>query len=107
MRALLVARGVDSATVRVRGHPVHRYRLSGVGNGPPVVLLHGLGSSANGFSRVMFELQKTFRAVWAFDLPGNGFSPLPQSGPIPTEDNVRLVLDFMREQVGEPAFLVG
>jgi pimeloyl-ACP methyl ester carboxylesterase len=107
MRALLVARGVDSSTVQLRGHAVHRYRLSGVGSGPPVLLLHGLGSSANGFSRVLFELQKSFRAVWAFDLPGNGFSPLPRSGPMPTVDTVEVVLDFIREQVREPVFLVG
>ncbi len=107
LRALLVARGVDSRHVTVNGFDVHRYRMSGVGNGPPVVLLHGLGSSANAFSRVMFELQKNFRSVWALDLPGNGFSPLPANGPQPIETSVRLLLSFLEQQVREPVFLIG
>lgn len=107
VRALLVARGVDSRHVSVHGHRVHRYRLSGAGSGPPVVLLHGLGSSANAFSRIVFELQKHFRAVWALDLPGNGFSPLPDSGPAPLESHVRLLLEFIRAQIGEQVYLVG
>jgi pimeloyl-ACP methyl ester carboxylesterase len=107
LRRLLQARGVDSRHVTVAGHSVHRYRLSGVGSGPPVVLLHGLGSGANAFSRVMFELQKNFRSVWALDLPGNGFSAMPEGGPVPLETHVRLLLEFLGTQVGEPAFLVG
>ena len=86
---------------------MHRYRLSGTGSGPPIVLLHGLGSSANAFSRVMFEMQRHFRVVWAIDLPGNGFSPLPDSGPAPLETQVRLLLEFLKTQVEEPAFLIG
>lgn len=107
VRALLVARGVDSRSITVRGQSIHRYRLSGVGNGPPVVLLHGLGSSANAFSRVFFDMQKSFRSVWAIDLPGNGFSPLPAQGPMPLEESVRTVIDFLSQQIGEPVFLVG
>ncbi len=107
LRALMIARGVDSRDVTVHGHRVHRYRLSGTGSGPPVVLLHGLGSSANAFSRVFFQLQKHFRAVWAIDLPGNGFSPLPDSGPAPLQEHVKLLLQFFQEQIGEPVFLVG
>src|SRR5581483_6270473 len=97
----------DSRQVTVNGFDVHRYRLSGAGSGPPVLLLHGLGSSANAFSRVLFELQKSFRAVWALDLPGNGFSPLPSSGPVSLETSVRLLLRFLEEQVREPVFLIG
>jgi pimeloyl-ACP methyl ester carboxylesterase len=107
VRALMVARGVDSRHITVNGFDVHRYRLSGVGSGPPVVLLHGLGSSANAFSRVLFELQKSFRSVWALDLPGNGFSPLPLTGPAPIETYVRLLLAFLEQQVREPVFLIG
>lgn len=101
------ARGVDSRDITVSGQRVHRYRLSGTGSGPPVVLLHGLGSSANAFSRVFFGLQRHFRSVWAIDLPGNGFSPLPATGPAPLEQQVRLVLEFFATQIHEPVFLVG
>lgn len=104
---MLRVRGVDTRDVTVRGYRIHRYRLSGLGSGPPLVLLHGLGSSANAFSRVFFHLQPHFRSIWAFDLPGNGFSPLPDSGPVPVETNVRVLLDFIREQVQEPVVLSG
>jgi pimeloyl-ACP methyl ester carboxylesterase len=107
MRAMMVARGVESRHVSVQGFDVHRYRLSGVGAGPPVLLLHGLGSSANGFSRVVFELQENFRSVWALDLPGNGFSPLPSSGPASLETYIKLLISFIEEQVKEPVFLIG
>src|SRR5688500_9969829 len=101
------ARGVDSRDITVQGQRVHRYRLSGTGRGPPVVLLHGLGSSANAFSRVFFGLQRHFRSVWALDLPGNAFSPPPATGPAPLEQQVRLVLEFFATQIHEPVFLVG
>lgn len=107
LRALMIARGVDSRDITVHGHRVHRYRLSGLGSGPPVVLLHGLGSSANAFSRVFFSLQRHFRSVWALDLPGNGFSPLPLTGPAPLQTHVKLLLEFFATQIHEPVFLVG
>src|SRR5690606_36902537 len=45
--------------------------------------------------------------VWAIDLPGNGFSPLPSTGPASLETQVRLLLDFFDTCVREPVFLVG
>src|SRR5262249_23650872 len=58
-------------------------------------------------SRVLFELQRHFRSIWALDLPGNGFSPLPPSGPAPIEAQVRLLLEFLSSEVQEPVFLIG
>ncbi|MBL8953258.1 MAG: alpha/beta fold hydrolase [Myxococcaceae bacterium] len=107
IRALMVARGIESRDVSVSGHRVHYYRLSGTGSGPPVMLLHGLGSSANAFSRVFFQLQRHFRSIWAVDLPGNGFSPLPDSGPASLQTQVGVLLEFFRQQIQEPVYLVG
>ena len=72
-----------------------------------MLLVHGLGSSANAYSRTLRPLAKRFAEIWALDLPGNGFSPLPGSGPLPVREHVGVVLAFQRECIGRPVFLVG
>ena len=107
LRHVLIARGVQSSMKMLSGHPVHTYFVKGEGRGPPVVLLHGLGGSANGFYKTFFLLSKKFSEVWAPDLPGNGFSPLPDSGALKLEDQVKLLVSFFDEVVKKPVFLVG
>jgi len=107
VRHRLVAAGATSQLHRLGGLGVHGYRLPGRGGGPPVVLVHGLGGSANGWVRVMQRLARDFSAVHAVDLPGNGFSPLPDSGPLTLEQQVRVLHDYCREVVRTPALVVG
>ena len=57
--------------------PLH-YTLHGRG-APPVVLLHGLGSSSTDWPEQRAALQARYRLV-AVDLPGHGRSPLPARG---------------------------
>lgn len=103
----LVARGVKSVNVRVRGETLHAYRAPGTGTGAPLLLVHGLGGNANGFSRILLPLAQRFREVHAFDFPGNGFSPLPAAGPLPLLGQLALLHTYCVEQIGEPAFVVG
>lgn len=107
LRAVLVARGAVSESTDVGGTQIHHYRVEGTGKGPPLVLLHGLGGSANSFYKTMFQLQPHFRGVFAPDLPGNGFSPLPRGGALPLEEQVRVFLEYLDQVVKEPVFLVG
>lgn len=107
MRRLLKARGVISEFARVKGADVHFYRAEGRGKGPPLLLVHGLGSSANAFFRTIVPLSRTFREVWAIDLPGNGFSTLPPSGPMGIRDQVDLILEFRQRIIAQQVFLVG
>ncbi len=107
VRRVLRFRGVKSELRSVRGHAVHFYALAGRGKGPPVLLVHGLGGNANGFARVLLGLRARFRAVYALDFPGNGFSPLPESGPLGVEEQVEVLHAFCQELLGEPALLVG
>jgi pimeloyl-ACP methyl ester carboxylesterase len=102
-----MAAGVGSELHRVAGHSVHAYRVAGTGLGPPVLLVHGLGGSANGWVRVLRAFARDFSAVHAVDLPGNGFSPLPASGPLTFEEQLGLLHAFCREVVKTPAFVVG
>lgn len=107
VRRRLIAAGVSSGLQRVGGHLVHAYRVRGTGVGPPVVLVHGLGGSANGWVRVLQALGRDFSTVHALDLPGNGFSPLPESGPLTLEQHLEVLHAFCRDVVKEPAFVVG
>ncbi len=107
VRRGLQARGVLSQTRRVAGVDVHYYKVEGTGTGPPALLVHGLGSSANAFFRTLMPLAKTFREVWALDLPGNGFSPVPAGGPMSVRTFVELILAFRRDVIGREVFLVG
>ncbi len=107
LRHVLVARGARSSTEILSGHPVHTYFIKGEGRGPPVVLLHGLGGSAHGFYKTFFLLSKQFSEVWAPDLPGNGFSPLPTTGALKLEEQVTLLVAFFDQVVKKPVFLVG
>ncbi len=107
IRQVLVAQGARSEVRFVHGHAVHHYHLRGDGKGPPVLLLHGLGSSANAFYRTLMPLARRFSDVWAIDMPGNGFSPLPDAGPLPVREQVKVALGFQADVIRSPVFLVG
>ncbi|WP_225410745.1 alpha/beta fold hydrolase [Stigmatella hybrida] len=106
-RQMLVARGAKSVVRSVAGRSVHSYELKGQGKGPPVVLVHGLGGSANGFSRVLFPLGKRFSRVLAPDLPGHGFSSDFCAGPGCVQGQFDTLRAWVEQVVGEPAFVVG
>lgn len=106
-RQMLVARGVQSTVKTVMGQAVHTYELRGQGKGPPVVLVHGLGGSANGFARMFFGLGKRFSRVLAPDLPGHGFSADYCGGPACVRGQFDVLRTWCEQVVGEPAFVVG
>jgi pimeloyl-ACP methyl ester carboxylesterase len=111
-----------AAFVRVRGaeaerrHPpagqfleVDGVRLHYVerGEGPPLVLLHGLGSMADDFlvSGLVAQAQGRYR-VLAFDRPGYGFSTRPPGRTWSPAAQARLVLAALRKlDVNRPIVL--
>ena len=107
IRRILIAAGVRSEYRSVLNNVVHYYRADGPGRGPPMLMVHGLGSSGNSFFRAIKPLTKKFRSVWAIDIPGNGYSPLPPGGAMPIRDQVKVVTSFINDVIGEPVFLVG
>ncbi|MBX7100433.1 MAG: alpha/beta fold hydrolase [Myxococcaceae bacterium] len=107
LRLAAELRGAQSVEQLVGGHLLHYYRVPGSGSLPPVVLLHGLGGSANGFARTFSQLAKHYRAVWAPDLPGNGFSPAPAHGALSLQEQQAVTEAFLQDVVGQPVFLVG
>lgn len=64
---------------------------------PPVLLLHGWGSSAALMRPLTEALADTF-AVYAMDLPGHGYSPAPTE-PWGIDAHVRLVEGVIRERI--------
>jgi len=75
VRQLLAHQGVEDHMVEVAGHPVHLYAAGPADAQRTVVLLHGLGDSANNWFRTLPLLAWRGDRVLAPDLPGHGFSP--------------------------------
>jgi glycerol-3-phosphate dehydrogenase len=75
------------------------------GNGPPCVLVHGLGVSHLNWMSVGPELAQMFH-VLAPDLPGFGRSP-SAGRQASIAANVRLIEDLIRNVAGAPALLMG
>src|SRR5438067_3596336 len=90
-------------TAHLLGGPVH-YVDHG-GQGPALLMIHGLGGSTLNWLDVAPGLAARNR-VLAIDLVGFGLTPpAGRRSDVPT--NLRLVDAFLREVVGEPAVLVG
>ncbi len=64
------------------------------GQGPDLVLLHGLGASSFSWRHNRGPLSRHFRVITP-DLPGHGRSPAPVDGDYRTEALVRGVVDFL------------
>lgn len=75
VRDLLVRQGVGSHMLDVDGHPTHVYVAGPEDARRTVVLLHGLGASANDWFRAIPLLAWRGDRVIAPDLPGHGLSP--------------------------------
>ena len=93
---------VETRTIDVGG-PLHMADFGG--QGPPVVLLHGLGGSHVNWTLLGPLLAERAR-VLAVDLAGFGRTPPAGRGTTVTA-NTRLVDRFLREVTGAPAILVG
>src|ERR1700730_18506572 len=93
----------ESRTVTMDGVNIH-YVCGG--NGPPLVLIHGLGSSAAVEFYYNLEPLAAHHRVLAIDLPGFGKSDKPQLQS-PIELLVRAVRDLMTSEGLERAAVMG
>lgn len=83
----------------------HRVEFGGPAEGPRVVLVHGLGGSHANWAALGPLLAEAARPV-AVDLAGFGYTP-GTGRTARVAANARLLERFLREEVGEPAVLVG
>jgi len=88
---LLWRAGVHAHTVEVNGH---RIRYFEGGQGPPLLLIHGLGSSSEDWALILRGLTKAHR-VYAPDLLGWGGSDKPRDGDYSIAAETELVRGFM------------
>ena len=98
--------GLRSRTVPGGDAELHVYDGQRGGAGPIYVVIHGIGSSASAYSPLLKRLLPHASRILAPDLPGHGFSPLPD--PIP--DPRALYEHLERALVGlydTPAVVVG
>jgi pimeloyl-ACP methyl ester carboxylesterase len=82
-----------------------RVRYVDVGQGPPVVLVHGFASSLETWDFLIPELSKTHR-VLAMDLKGFGWTDRPEGDYSPAAQ-AKIVLALMKERGIEKAAFVG
>lgn len=94
--------GGKSATLDFDG-PLHIVDYGG--EGPPLVLIHGLGGSHLNWMLVARPLSSHFRVV-AVDLPGFGLTP-PAGRSSAVRDQAALVARYLAAEFDEPAYLVG
>jgi pimeloyl-ACP methyl ester carboxylesterase len=86
--------GIESRTVQVGGHRVH-YLLEGPANGPAVVLVHGLGASAEYWRNLAPYLAQSGFRVYIPDLVGYGRSARPADFSYSVRNEAAVVVGFM------------
>jgi pimeloyl-ACP methyl ester carboxylesterase len=86
--------GIQSRSVEVAGHRVH-YLAEGPANGPVVVLVHGLGGSAEHWRNLAPYLAQSGFRVYIPDLLGYGRSESPTDFSYSVHDEAAVVVGFM------------
>ncbi|MDZ4721592.1 MAG: alpha/beta fold hydrolase [Roseiflexaceae bacterium] len=131
LRRAMLRLGVAECQLRLNGILVHYYyrpalrqrvsrrrrMLSVVGRAmlgqrhtlrpTPILLIHGLGDNALTWTFIL-ELLAPDRDIYAIDLPGYGFSGLPNGQLFASMDQMRSVLEsFLQEVIKRPTIVVG
>jgi pimeloyl-ACP methyl ester carboxylesterase len=86
--------GVQSSSVTVNGHRMH-YLVEGPANGPAVVLVHGLGGSAEDWRALAPHLAKAGFRVYSPELFGYGRSEKPADFSYSVRDEAAAVSGFL------------
>jgi len=86
--------GAHSANVTVQGHRMHYY-VAGPADGPPVVLVHGLGGQAEDWRNLAPFLRGAGYRVYTPDLFGFGRSEKPADFSYSVPDQAAAVFAFM------------
>jgi pimeloyl-ACP methyl ester carboxylesterase len=85
--------GVQSYNVLIAGKRIHYY-VRGPIDGPPIVLVHGLGGRSEDWTDLAPYLDKAGFRVYAPDLLGFGQSEEPRNATYSISDQARLVVGF-------------
>lgn len=87
--------------------PGGRIHWTDTGEGPPLVLIHGLAGNMHNFSYAMVErLARDFRVI-VVDRPGCGWSERDHDGCARIPEQARMIAAMLEAEGIEPAVLVG
>ena len=104
-RRALHARGFHSHLLSTDHGTIHVLDAVGTGEGPPLVLLHGLGSAGLDLSPLFLQLRAHTRRLLVPDLLGHGWSGPPALGD--PDALYGSVAQAVGELLDEPAVLIG
>src|SRR4051812_45968005 len=105
-RGVLRVQGFESRRVSTALADLHVYDAPGRGPLPTAVVLHGYGSAATPFARLLLELRRGVRRVFAPDAPGHGFGG--QAGKMLTADTLfECIAELLDREIVEPAIVFG
>ncbi|HNH48399.1 MAG TPA: alpha/beta hydrolase, partial [Myxococcota bacterium] len=102
----LRAQGFSSRFYATSGGEVHLMEADGQGSGPPILMLHGLGSCSADYFFLMPALRKKARRIITLDFPGHGASGLPSAGMSPPVLE-RALLEVADQLLSEPMVVFG
>ena len=101
---LLRLTGWRSRSVQTSLGRLHWFEVEGSGDGPPLVLLHGLSSRAADHVVLVALLRRRHRRIVMPDLPGHGWS----EGEAPEAEHLHTLLaEILPVMVPEPAWVMG
>ena len=91
--------------VPTRHAMIHVVRFEGGGEGPTLVMLHGLGADCLSFTSLIFRLRPHFREIIIPDLPGHGWSADVEG--LDPETLMQALTDALDAVLDGPAAVVG
>lgn len=84
-----------------------RFHYLDRGSGPPIVMIHGVGTHMRNFSYSLLERLIDTHRVILIDRPGAGHSAMPQSAPIGIIEQAAATADLLRALDVEQPLIVG
>lgn len=105
-RATLRWHGFTSRRIATSTGRIHAVDIREHGDLPPVLLLHGFSAAGVHWFPLLRRLQRDTRRLVAPDLPGHGFSDLPEGGLDPAVVE-RGLMEALDQLIGEPVVLLG
>lgn len=98
--------GFRSQTFDTSVSKVHYFEGQGEGQHAPIVMLHGIGSSAAGYADLMVRMKASVKKISAIDAPGHGMSTIPTQ-PFDADVIFQGVSEWLNDHIEEPSILYG
>ena len=106
-RRRLHQHGIHSRFVETAQGRIHLYEARHAdAEGPPIVILHGLGASATSFGPVIARLRDCSPRILAPEAPGHGFSRAHRSAR-GVNDLLASITQVLERELDKPAIFVG